>query len=458
MRHNKKAFTLIEMLVAMSVSAIIVAATYASFELIQKQYKKNVDIVELHTSGRAIMQVIEREIRMAGYEFRDVNGLMTYGSILSPIVIIDSGDKCCDEVTIIYDEVADFLNSSGVVTSSTVDRIQIRFWTEAHSSSNKGSRFRLYKRRTVLGTNNALLATPNIGPKEVMADFIEDIQFDNTSGFANLYASDYEKLHIYDTISKKYVRTISLPFTPYSTGSISIDRNGSVYIPVGKNGRTSILIINPKSGAISYIDPPGSNNRFNPYVGIASDGNLYIESSGGADVYDTTTKQLIKSITPDKTIKNLLANEVASNSVGVICKPPLSKTWIDCSNSAQLASSSIGYSTLTFGTDSVLYGGNNKASNQPIDIFNTSTSLKIGEILVGSGAQNANSRTYGLISASTIKTLATVDISLVLRTRGKYGKNRQVDKKDYHAGNFNFTKNDQYFRDIFSSTVSVRNL
>jgi len=260
MRHNKKAFTLIEMLVAMSVSAIIVAATYASFELIQKQYKKNVDIVELHTSGRAIMQVIEREIRMAGYEFRDVNGLMTYGSILSPIVIIDSGDKCCDEVTIIYDEVADFLNSSGVVTSSTVDRIQIRFWTEAHSSSNKGSRFRLYKRRTVLGTNNALLATPNIGPKEVMADFIEDIQFDNTSGFANLYASDYEKLHIYDTISKKYVRTISLPFTPYSTGSISIDRNGSVYIPVGKNGRTSILIINPKSGYMNFLFD-GSNFR-----------------------------------------------------------------------------------------------------------------------------------------------------------------------------------------------------
>ena len=65
MRHNKRAFTLVEMLVALAVSAVIVSATYASFELIKNQYKKNIDVTQLHTSGRAIMQVLEREIRMA---------------------------------------------------------------------------------------------------------------------------------------------------------------------------------------------------------------------------------------------------------------------------------------------------------------------------------------------------------------------------------------------------------
>ena len=96
MRHNKKAFTLVEMLVALAVSAVIVSATYASFELIKNQYKKNIDVTQLHTSGRAIMQVLEREIRMAGYEFRDDKGLMTYGKINGPLVITDSGNKCCD--------------------------------------------------------------------------------------------------------------------------------------------------------------------------------------------------------------------------------------------------------------------------------------------------------------------------------------------------------------------------
>ena len=78
MRHNKKAFTLGARLVALAVSAVIISATYASFELIQKQYKKNIDVTQLHTSGRAVMQILEREIRMAGYEFRDGNGVMTY--------------------------------------------------------------------------------------------------------------------------------------------------------------------------------------------------------------------------------------------------------------------------------------------------------------------------------------------------------------------------------------------
>ena len=115
MRLSKKGFTLVEMLVALAVSSIIVAATFASFELIQKQYKKNIDVAELHTSGRAIMTILEREIRMAGYEFRDDKGLMTYGKITAPILLTDSGNKCCDEVTIIYDEVFDTLNAKAAL-------------------------------------------------------------------------------------------------------------------------------------------------------------------------------------------------------------------------------------------------------------------------------------------------------------------------------------------------------
>ena len=43
----KKAFTLVEMLVAMAVSTIIIAATYASYDLVATQYKKNIDVAEM---------------------------------------------------------------------------------------------------------------------------------------------------------------------------------------------------------------------------------------------------------------------------------------------------------------------------------------------------------------------------------------------------------------------------
>ena len=459
----KKAFTLVEMLVALAVSAVIISATYASFELIQKQYKKNIDVTQLHTSGRAIMQILEREIRMAGYEFRDDKGLMTYGKIVGPLVLTDSGNKCCDEVTIIYDEVTDTVNGQGVVTSSTVDRIKTRFWTEAHSSTKRGSRFRLYKRRTILGTNNAVLATPRVGGKEVMADYIEDIQLVNKSGFANLYASDYQKLHVYDTISKKYLRTINLPHAPYSNGSIAIDRNGLVYIPVGKNFKTSILIINPSSGLTTYIDPPGQSNPWQPKVAIASDGNLYIcRSIGGsgcnsADAYNISTKQLIQTMTPNTQIQTLLNNSKDINSSGVTCQLPNGPN-INCSNSSSLGSpKNTTYFSISFGGDDIVYAAG-KGRRDDIDIYSLSNQKFIGEIKLGLNGQNSSSRTYGLVSQSTIKTLATVNITLTIRSKEKYGKNRLVDKKDYHSGNFNFSKNDPYQRETFSTTVSVRNL
>ena len=281
MRHNKKAFTLVEMLVALAVSAVIVSATYASFELIKNQYKRNTDISQLHSSGRAIMQVLEREIRMAGYEFRDGNGVMTYGKILEPLVITDSGDSCCDEVTIVYDEVDDTLNAQGVVTSSQVQRIQTRFWTEAFTSNKRGDRFRLFKRRTILGQNNALLPRPTVRPREVMADYIEDLQLNYVTN-ARLYA--------------------------------------------GFNGAKVIQIINPSTGAIT----------------------------------------------------GTIANTSQASALAFLV---------------------------------------NKMGNGTL-----------------------------------------ININIALRSREGYGRNRAVNKQTYHAGNFNFIRNDQFQRDVFESTVAVRNL
>ena len=63
----------------------------------------------------------------------------------------------------------------------------------------------------------------------------------------------------------------------------------------------------------------------------------------------------------------------------------------------------------------------------------------------------ANAVSPGSISSSV------VGINLTLRTRNEYGKDSQFKKKDYHGGNFKIDKTDKYKRDTFSSTVTVRN-
>jgi len=186
-----KAFTLVEMLVALAVSSIIIAATYASYEMVATQYKKNMDVADMHTSGRAIMRIIERDIRMAGFEYRDKDAKVTYGTISSPLTIKDSGNKCCDEVTVIYDYFDE--------ESKKAERIRIRYWAEAYPS-NKGSRHRLYKQKDILGQNKKILAKPKLGTKDVMADYIEDLQIINIINTAKLYSGskNNENIEIID--------------------------------------------------------------------------------------------------------------------------------------------------------------------------------------------------------------------------------------------------------------------
>jgi prepilin-type N-terminal cleavage/methylation domain-containing protein len=408
MHHNKKAFTLVEMLVALAVSSIIIAATFASFELIQKQYKKNIDVAELHTSGRAIMSILEREIRMAGYEFRDGNGLMTYGSITEPIEIIDSGNKCCDEVTIIYDEVFDTLNASGVVTSSIVERVKTRFWTEPYTSSKHGARNRLFKRRTILGTNNALLATPRAGAKEVMADYIEDLQISDA------------------TISSK---CDSLKVCQLYNGL-------KVHAEKVKLDQENRLKQDPSSTLMSRR-----------YVQILNwKGNVEVQvlgrSRNGKSCQDSGNWVSMNWPPPNNSSSRLKISDydAASCTSDSSCytKP---EGWISKQNPMCL-----------FG-DGSSNGNGFKLSPSACN----SESFYISASPVLSIKSSTNGTAYSDFQCSSGFPYQ-INIDLTIRTKSEYGKNRLVNKKNYHPGNFNFSKNDKYQRDTFSTTVIARNL
>jgi len=258
MQINTKAFTLVEMLVTMAVSTIIIAATYASYDLVSKQYKKNLDVAEMHTSGRAIMQIIERDIRMAGFEYRATNGKVTYGTISNPLVIKDSGNKCCDEVTVIYDYFDE--------DTKKVERIRSRYWTEAYTS-NKGTRYRLNKRRDILGKNNAILTTPILGMQSLMADYIEDLQFVNitTSGLLYGIGQGNPKITIWD------------PTKPKDQERVGYIENAGYYITTLAFGPDGLLYgIGQGNPKITIWDPtkPKDQER----VGYIENAGAYIET------------------------------------------------------------------------------------------------------------------------------------------------------------------------------------
>jgi prepilin-type N-terminal cleavage/methylation domain-containing protein len=455
MQINTKAFTLVEMLVTMAVSTIIIAATYASYDLVSKQYKKNIDIAEMHTSGRAIMQMIERDIRMAGFEYRDKNGKVTYGSIAGPLVIKDSGNKCCDEVTVVYDYVDDVLDWKGRLVSSKVDRIRITYSSGPHPRNQGGGdkydRYRLYKQKDILGKNNAILAKPITGTKEVMVDFVEDFQLINieTSGLLYVGNSGYS-VQVFDPVSKKFLYYIKTQ-GQRPDGGLAFGPNGLFY--VGNSGY-SVQVFDPvQKKYLHEIKTQGQR----PDGGLAfgPNGLLYVGNSGySVQVFDPVQKKYLHEIKtqgqrPDGGLafgpNGLLY--VGNSGYSVQVFDPIQKKYLhEIKTQGQRPDGG-----LAFGPDGNLYVGNSGYSVQVFD----PVSKKFLYYIKTQGQRPDGGLAFQ-IKRTGQESLVT--INLTLRTRNEYGINKQFKKKGYHGGNFKFDKNDKYKRDTFSSKVLVRNL
>ena len=67
-KHNTKGFTLIELCVAMAISAFVMASIYSTYRAQLKSQITQQIVVEMHQNARAAMYTMEREIRLAGYD------------------------------------------------------------------------------------------------------------------------------------------------------------------------------------------------------------------------------------------------------------------------------------------------------------------------------------------------------------------------------------------------------
>lgn len=69
--NNQKGFTLIEMMMALVIGAMITAATYATYSSQQKAYQTQDQVAEMQQNLRAAFYLIIEEIQMAGYDPED---------------------------------------------------------------------------------------------------------------------------------------------------------------------------------------------------------------------------------------------------------------------------------------------------------------------------------------------------------------------------------------------------
>ena len=95
MHRNQKGMSLVEILVAIVISTIVISAAYASYSVISKNYEFQKDMKYMSQTARAVVKMIARDVRMAGYtEFNKQQ-------ISEAVKITDSSGTCCDRIDIV---------------------------------------------------------------------------------------------------------------------------------------------------------------------------------------------------------------------------------------------------------------------------------------------------------------------------------------------------------------------
>ena len=92
---NQAGLTLIEILVALVITTIVLAGLYTAYSLVAKQFIQQTERGNIYNSGRNLITIISRDLRMAGFQHYDNSTPIT-----DPIFIDNSS---CKEICIVYD-------------------------------------------------------------------------------------------------------------------------------------------------------------------------------------------------------------------------------------------------------------------------------------------------------------------------------------------------------------------
>ena len=161
-KNKKNGFTLVELLIAMTIGLIILTALSSTFLMQRKIYDVQEQIVEMVQTARAAMDMMTREIRMAGYDPTGTGfaGIPYSSSQLQIVADLDGNGNTTDSnenITYTYDAANlqidrntgsgdqpfseniqlftfDYLDSAGSATTATADIRQIRITINARTS------------------------------------------------------------------------------------------------------------------------------------------------------------------------------------------------------------------------------------------------------------------------------------------------------------------------------------
>lgn len=123
-------YSLVELLVAIVVGSIVIAAAYGSYQVVLGMFIHSDQQAELHLAGREAMYLLSRDIRMAGFENPENTtlGAITtpLNNVVSPLLPCGTRDDYTNhELTIQYDDMNSGPDIRHTVTYSIDCRVEL---------------------------------------------------------------------------------------------------------------------------------------------------------------------------------------------------------------------------------------------------------------------------------------------------------------------------------------------
>jgi len=199
--------TLLEMLIGIVISSIMMGALYTSYTVVNGSYTQVADKETMSRTGRDIVGMLLRDIRMAGYF--DVNSVQVAGDQMYPLIISKSTNfsgtsRVCDKLRLVY---GDVVYNKGQDPEFTYPIYQISYKCFKSTIPNKRAK---------------VTASGSLPAKDLFAIYKEKISWDRASATWNDPSTDNDpKTYSYELIID---HVEDLVFNP-------IDENGEIITP-----------------------------------------------------------------------------------------------------------------------------------------------------------------------------------------------------------------------------------
>jgi len=103
-KRKNSGFTLIELMVAMAIGVVVLAAIYQVYQSQQKAYVRQQMVVEMQQNARSALSLMKREIRMAGYKPAASDGIENNSpsnGLTDDDDPLENGKSCGNEIGVV---------------------------------------------------------------------------------------------------------------------------------------------------------------------------------------------------------------------------------------------------------------------------------------------------------------------------------------------------------------------